>query len=204
MTQMNFESFIANLITTGLGPGLTTIVMVSRLMGIFFFLIAMTKAHKLYAAPGMGKSSPKSAFLFFIAGVVLIGFLPWLLMLSAGVVGVSNLSPEILNLCAAPSGGILNGNIIPCPMLAYANDVTTAGAGASVSFLMKEFAFALMTLIGVYSFVKGFVIMVKLGEGQQQATMGNVITHLLAGVVGVNGEFFYSMLSNFITAFGIN
>ncbi len=203
---MPFSQVIYNMLAHGMDPLFTIMVMVARLMGLGMFIVGLNRLHKHAGFQSVNRVSAKGTAFYLLSGAVLIAFMPELTALSSGLVGPA-IPSELLNTCTASgpanAGNFLSGQY-PCPMIAYANEIKS-NTQWSQAQVMADFAYATLTLIGVYAFIKGFVLLVKLGDGQQQqGGMGQAVTHILAGVVGVNGPFFYSVLSSLLSGFGVN
>ncbi|WP_192484558.1 MULTISPECIES: hypothetical protein [Cysteiniphilum] len=61
---------------------------------------------------------------------------------------------------------------------------------------ISQLFFACMVVIGVVAILRGFVLAVKLGEGQD-GSVGRVLTHIIAGVVAVNAINVVSLINLF-------
>jgi hypothetical protein len=54
-------------------------------------------------------------------------------------------------------------------------------------------------VVGIISFARGLMLLVKAGEGGgPEAGMGKAITHILAGLVGVNGLAFWQLFNTMV------
>ncbi len=61
---------------------------------------------------------------------------------------------------------------------------------------ISELFFACMVVIGIVAILRGFILAVKLGEGQD-GSVGRVLTHIIAGAVAVNAINVVSLINLF-------
>ena len=57
-----------------------------------------------------------------------------------------------------------------------------------------------MFLIGVIAFVRGMLLLIKIGEGGQGGHVGKAFSFICAGIVGVNMASFYDLFNNILTS----
>jgi hypothetical protein len=86
------------------------------------------------------------------------------------------------------------------------NVVTTMGAYIDIinnesdpAQQTLDFAFAMLLAIGIVSFLRGFIILVKMGEGASEGALPKALTHIFAGVVGINASAAYALITNLVS-----
>ena len=198
-------AFFENLLMNDFQPLLHIATLVSYFMGLCFILIGMSRLHR--HGQGVGgmyqRVSPMATSMYFISAVVLISFVPYLQMLTNSMFN-GEINPFLMNKCAvAQTGSFTTHSNDFCPMMAYSTQVDLASKNpdAGVGVAIKYVVFALMFLVGIISFIRGMISLVKLGEGGGQGqTLGRSLTFIFAGIVGVNMDVFYTLIQGILTS----
>lgn len=155
---------IIKILAHDLYPLLTTI---SALVGFFLIFSGFVRLSK-HGKPQtmMRHYSPISTIFYFISGVMLISIIPTFQMLEST---------------------IFQNDLAQNPILAYINNHGSSHdlqTGIALGDLMYSFAI----IIGLISLIRGLVLLVKLGEGQQDGHLNRSIIHIVAGIVGLNAQ----------------
>lgn len=212
-TSPTFAQFVLNILTEDFTPILWIIGTVSYLIGLCLIIIGITRLHR--HAGGMQnmmqRSSPMSTAMYFVVGVIMIAYVPYLQMLSDSLFG-TGVETALFDQCTnwvqqnggstpQAGGGVFQTNTNTfCPMMAYTqniSDPTTATVGDAI----QDMFFGLMFLVGVISFIRGLMLLIRLGEGGGQGQgVGRAFTFIFAGIVGTNIDQFYGLMQNILTS----
>ncbi|WP_119344943.1 hypothetical protein [Facilibium subflavum] len=164
--QKNHIHFIHHLISNlanDLYPLLTTI---SVLIGFVVLIIGFMRLTKHGKQQNMMRHySPVSTIFHFIAGAMLISIVPTFQMLE---------------------GTFFQNTLEANPILHYA-EVSTQTLDKGLQ--LKSLFFSCAIIIGFISLLRGLILLIKIGEGQQEGSASKVITHIIAGIVGINAHF---------------
>lgn len=197
-TLASFATDAQNFIYNELSPLMSIFIIVARFVGIMMIAIGLGRLHRHGHHHMMHRISPVSTIFYFVSGATLVSFMPELTAFSSGLADSVSAS-HLLTACEGTGHGLPGQTF--CPLIAYANNIDPTTS--TDTYVVKELAFAVLTLAGVYSFIKGFALLVKVGDGHsQQGGVGKAFTHIIAGVVGVNAEFFYNVFQNILSGFG--
>ncbi len=208
--QSDYAHYAQQLLTTALDPILTTITIVARFMGIGFVIVGLTRLYKMGHQDMMHKVSPMSTVMYLVVGVIFAAYTPFLAALSTALftsnAGVSPLSSSTYlgfggstSVCSNYQSVALYNDPNPlCPMMAYAQNIGAAGATASYGFLVSTVTYALLFVVGVIAFLRGVSLLIKVGDGAQQGTLPKAATHIIGGLVGINAETLYDVVSGVV------
>lgn len=109
----------------------------------------------------------------------------------------------LMNKCINPqdvvaaNGFTTNSNDF-CPMEAYSDKIANLSGDDAIGEAIKYLMFAVLFLVGIISFIRGMVSLVKLGEGGQGQGVGRSLTFIFAGIVAINADSFYQLMENIL------
>ncbi len=198
----DIPAFVNNILTNDFAPILNLIGTFSYLIGLCLIVIGITRLHK--HAGGMQqmmqRSSPTATAMYFVVGIIMISYMPYLQMLSSSVFGDAT-EKALFKTCASPVGGAFQTDTFTfCPMMAYTKHLSPTD-NPSTGTAIKDMFFALMFLIGVISFIRGLMLLLHIGEGGGQGQgVGKAFTFIAAGIVGTNIDQFYDLMQNILTS----
>jgi len=198
----DFISMIQKILISDLQPLLHIATTVSYLIGLFFIMFGLTRLyrHGSGAQNMMHRVSPGGTAMYFISGVVLISFMPYLQMISGSIFHLDAqnvLMTQCINPTDIATSGFQTSSNNFCPMLAYSDSIPKDGdaTGEAIKFLI----FGVMFLVGIISFIRGMVQLVKIGEGAGHGQgVGKALTHIFAGIIAVNADSFYTFMQNIL------
>ena len=223
----DFVNFAVNILDQDLTPLLHMVTTSSFFMGLIFVMIGLSRLHRHGQGHQMmmQRVHPMGTGMYFLSGVVLISFIPELQMLSDSLFnsntvlmhqcllgadsGVSGVAPTPIFhngvnpiIPLNPANGVFNTDSQNfCPMEAYADDIQQSTSGDITEIAIKYLAFGTLMLVGIISFVRGMVHLVKIGEGQHgQGGVGRALTHIFAGVAASNADNLYALANNILNA----
>ncbi|MDO8953913.1 MAG: hypothetical protein Q7V63_03595 [Gammaproteobacteria bacterium] len=195
MTGIEFATDARNIIQNVISPMLSITTIISQFLGLFLILYGLMRLYRHNEGSMMHRVSPMGTVMTFVAGVVLISYTPELSVLSNSLLGGGN--AYLTNTC--PGGGVdQQTGVVFCPILGYLQEIPAGSTDNTQA--IKTLAYAVLFLIGTISFIRGFVELIKLGEGQGQGGVAKAITHIFAGVAGVNAESLYNFFENVLTS----
>jgi hypothetical protein len=195
MTGLEFVGEVQNIIENILSPMLSITTIVSQFIGIFLILYGMTRLYRHGEHNMMHRVSPMGTLMTFVAGVVLVSYTPELSVLSNSLFGNPNYN--LVNTC--PGGGVdQQTGVVFCPILGYLPEISSPTTTDEQA--MQTLTFAVLFLVGTISFIRGFVELIKLGEGHGQGGIAKALTHIFAGVAGVNAESLYNFMEGVLTS----
>lgn len=119
--------------------------------------------------------APSTTVLMFFAGVVLLSITGFLDMLT------TTLFPKEMALDPINT------------ISAYASEASKA---QDVDVAQKYLIFSLLAIVGFISLIRGIFLLIKVSEGQREGGIGQVISHLIAGIVGMNAAACLDILNN--------
>lgn len=202
---VDFFTFVKRILTEDLQPLLHIATTISYFIGLCLILMGLTRLyrHGQNAQSMMYRVSPAGTAMYFLSGIVLISFMPHLQMLSNSIF---HLDPQgyMMHKCAPnvnpmpnPSDFSTSSNDF-CPMEAYSAMVPTEESTNAIGDAIKYLMFGVLFLVGIISFIRGMVQLVKIGEGGQGQTVGKALTHIFAGVVAINADSFYGLMQSIL------
>ena len=149
---------------------------ISAVMGFVVLFIAMIRLTKHGKAQKMFRYyAPVTTFLMFFSGIMLISMSGYIQMVSSTLF---------------PDARLKSINQIS----SYINDIQ--GDGSNVDLAQQYLVFGLLNIVGFISIIRGMVLLMNVSEGQNHTgSIAQVISHLLAGIVGINAEFFLHLCS---------
>lgn len=202
-----------------LDPFFTLIVVTSRIIGIFLIFWGLMRLRRMGHHSMMHRLSPISTTLFFVVGAIFAGFMPYILIFSGSIFnglpamgqGYSGANVQLMAPCymypQPPStpgfSGLMQHNL--CPVLGYYRELKNNQSGfmAQPQAVIEQVIYALLLVVGVISFLRGCLFLLRLGEGNMQdGSMAKAVTHIIAGIIGINAQDFYILLGGIIPAHG--
>ncbi len=198
----SFTTFVMNILNEDFTPILNIVTTVSYLIGLCLIIIGISRLHKHGSGMQqmMQRSSPLGTAMYFVVGVIMISYMPYLQMLSNSIFGY-----QVEKALIQPCGGVLGGTFQTdsmnfCPMTLYAANLINP-TQATVGDAIQDLVYGLMFLVGVISFIRGLMLLIRLGEGGGQGQgVGKAFTFIFAGIVGTNVDQFYSFMQNILTS----
>lgn len=207
--QIDVFQFVKNILTQDLQPLLSITFTVTYLIGLCLIIAGLTRLyrHGHGAHSMMHRVSPMSTGMCFLAGFTLITLMSQIQMLSNSLYPLDQESVLAHSCTSAvvPVGGsdFTTSSNDFCPMEAYSNDVPDPSDDnrAEVGEAIKYMMFGVLFLVGMISFARGTVQLVKIGEGGGgQHSVGRALTHIFAGIVAVNPDLFYGLMQNVLNS----
>lgn len=195
----DFFGFLQNILDQDFTPILQMVTTISYLIGLFLIIAGLGRLHRHGQGSQMyHRVSPMGTAMYFVSGAVLISFMPYLQMLSNSLFAIS-VQDALMTQCASPClNGFHTSSNAFCPMNAYSLNINTLKATGDIGGAIKYGVFALMFLIGVISFIRGMLQLIKLGEGHQGGGIGKAFTFIFAGIVAVNMSSVYTLFQNIL------
>ncbi len=203
-TAPDFFTFVKNILEQDLQPLMSITTTISYMIGLFLIITGMTRLYRHGSGTQnmMHRASPTATAMYFVAGIVLVSFMPYLQMISNSIFPM-DASSVLMHQCSSTS--VLSTKQFEtasndfCPMLAYSQNIPSANSNSdAIGQAMKYLIFGVLFLVGVISFIRGMVQLVKIGEGGQGGGLGKAFTHIFAGIVAVNADSFYMTFENIL------
>jgi hypothetical protein len=159
----------------------------------FVFIIMGVMRMKQHGNHGSGKNvAPVGTIFYFISGVMLMNYAPFMTAISNSLFdyGATDFTDF--------SNSLQNSKSI----LYYVQQIKAAGNDQTL--IMKQITFGLLMIVGVFSFCRGLMLLVKMGEGGggQEGGPSKAVTHILAGLVGINGMAFWKLMNSIVPLTG--
>lgn len=199
----NLVNFVQYLLQNVLTPILQMAGTISFFIGLCLIIAGLTRLYRHGQNLGMfHRIAPMGTAMYFISGVVLISFIPYLSILSNSLFNSNDI---LMQQCTggwsplAPNSFYTNTNSF-CPLEAYSTDIQMAPPGEETKTAIKYLAFSALFIVGVISFIRGMVQLVKVGEGHGQGGAGKALTHIFAGLAAVNADNLYALASNILSS----
>lgn len=158
--------------------------MLSYVIAIIGLCLILTALHRVrHHSHGQGSKhhSGMATFFFFFSGATIMNY--------SGFAQI---------MCTALLGKFTDTGTNPMTVQYYINLVNTSD---SASQQLEYFVFSVLLVIGLLAFVRGLVLLVKLGEGHTEGTLPKAMTHILGGAIGVNASALYQIFINFNNGF---
>jgi hypothetical protein len=202
-SNINLKQFAINLLENDLTPLLHIVTDISFFIGLCLILIGLSRLHRHgQGQQVMFRVSPIATGMYFLSGVVLISFMPHLQMISNSLFSANSvLTQQCIGPIPGPGQGFTTNSNNFCPMYAYAMDINSA-TGDTVKATIKYLVFAVLVFVGIISFIRGMIQLVRIGEGQGQGTVDKALSHIFAGIVAVNIDSVYALMQNVLSATG--
>ncbi len=202
-TPPTLAQFSQNILVEDLTPILHIVTTISYFIGFCLIIGGLTRLYRHGHPSHHQRVSPMGTSMYFVVGVVLISFIPYLQMLANAFY---SLSPQdaLMSQCvgsAVTDSGFYTASNNFCPMMAYASDISNSVSTDVVGEVIQNVMFGVIFLVGVIAFIRGMLLLIKIGEGQHQGGgVGKAFTFIFAGVIGVNMPAFYDLFNNMLTS----
>ncbi len=199
----SFVQFAQNILIQDLDPILHIVTTISYFIGFCLVIGGLTRLYRHGHPSHHQRVSPMGTGMYFVAGVVLISFIPYLQILANAFY---QLSPQdaLMTQCTGSEltlSGFYTQSTNFCPMMAYASDISNAVSDPDITGeVIQYLVFAVTFLVGVIAFIRGMLLLIKIGEGGQGGHIGKAFTFIFAGIIGVNMPEFYSLFNNILTS----
>ena len=183
------------IIQNDLSPLLTSVDVISKYLGLCLILYGIVRLMRHAHHNMMHRVSPIGTIFSFLSGAVLISYTPEISALAGSLLGTP---PHLMDTC--PGGSIQQADgAMFCPILGYLSNLPLSNPPSN-GVILKTLAFAVLFLYGVVAFIRGFVGLVKAGEGGGSGnTLSKCIVLILTGAIGINAEAFYNLMQGLIT-----
>jgi hypothetical protein len=202
-----FSGHILDFILFVLYPMTLILSMTAVVIGIILFIVGIQRLRHHHANQNARQVSYMGTVAYFVAGVILIQYGPVLHMLSAstffGMYSTSGTEymPTMFSYvqCVADaavnsSGTAMGGGTPGLPGCAPTTDP---------SFFMQELTFSLLLIVGLFSFLRGVFLLIKLGEGGGEGgVLSKAIAHIVAGIIGVNAQAAWELVQDMTSTLG--
>jgi len=188
-----FSGHILDFILFVLYPISLMLSMIAVVIGIILFIAGIHRLRSHHSGQNSRQVSYLGTVGYFIAGVILIQYGPVLHMLSAStffsMYATDNMQymPTVFDYVscvsnAAQSSGSATG---------------ACGVNQSPGFYIQELTFSLLLVVGLFSFLRGVFLLVKLGEGGQEGgVLPKAMAHIVAGIIGVNAQAAWTLIQD--------
>ena len=150
-----------------------TISVIAGFLTLFIAFIRLTKHGK--AQKMFRYYAPSTTFFMFFSGVMLISMSGFVQMVVATIF---------------PDAHMDNINQISSYIQSINNDPD------NVPMAQQYLVFALLNVVGFISLIRGTFLMINMSEGQREGNVPQIISHMVAGVIGMNAEFFLNIFGN--------
>jgi len=201
-----------NFLQNFLEPFYEMIIIVARLIGIFLVFWGLMRVRRHGQHNMMYRLSPMATVMYFVVGAIFAAFMPFALTFSGGLFGTgtattgayaqnaAGYNSNLLYRCSEGGGNTSASNLsgaVYCPILGYANAVSQdSDLQSDPQQTMMQVVYAVLLVIGIISFLRGFLFLLKMGEGQGgDGSMQKAVVHIIAGVIGMNAQSFQDLLS---------
>ncbi|MBK2124412.1 hypothetical protein [Fangia hongkongensis] len=153
----------------------TLIRVIATIIGFVLLFIALIRLSKHGKTQQMFRYyAPITTAMMFFSGVILISSTGFIQMITITVMPTTSLDPT---------------NAIS----AYITQISNLGVDSS-TIAQKYLIFALLNIIGFIALIKGMFLLIKVGEGQQEGGVAQIISYFVAGIIGMNLEFCLAIL----------
>ncbi len=186
---IQFTQYLQNVLDQDFTPALQITVLISYIIGFSLLIGGLTRLYHHGHGVHHQRVSPMGTAMYFVSGIVLISFMPYLQMISNSLFNIQLQSALMAQCYGASATQYLDSNFWTgsndfCPIEAYSSAISAqpTDVGAGIQYAM----FALLFLVGVIAFIRGMMLLIKIGEGGQGGHVGKAFTYIFAGIVGVN------------------
>lgn len=197
-----FSGHILDFILFVLYPMTLILSMTAVVIGIILFIVGIQRLRHHHANQNSRQVSYLGTVAYFISGVILIQYGPILHMLSASTfVGMysadgTHYMPTMFSYvqCASEAAalGSSGGTTPSCGVVSPGPD-----------FFIQELTFSLLLIVGLFSFLRGVFLLIKLGEGGSEGgILSKALAHIVAGIIGVNAHAAWSLLQDMTSTLG--
>ncbi len=199
MSPDSMVQFVVNVLEQDYTPIIQIIGDISYFIGLCLLIIFLSRLHRhgQNAQQMMYRVSPMATGMYLVSSITLISFIPQLHMLSDSLFNTNNvLITHCMNPGPEPSFFTTTNSF--CPEMAYVSDIQNAAPGSQVKEAIKYLAFGTLMIVGIISFIRGMMLLVRIGEGQGQGTTAKAMTHIFAGLAAVNADNLYYLAQNIV------
>ena len=212
-------------ILSSLNTIVNIITIVARIMGIIFIVVGLSRLYRISSQSMMNRVSPVTTMMYFVVGTIFVMYTPILtafsdaLFTSSTPTGIANHSLTAISFsadtgqvdlsqCGGPTSlpptsgpgsgtGGTTGYYDPhpfCPVMYYFTK--SSSHATDLKKLGEYITWSIMFVIGLWAFLRGLGLLIKVGEGGQPGTLTKAFTHILAGLIGVNAETIFDILKS--------
>lgn len=199
--DQTFINFAVNILQYDLTPLTHIVIDVAYFIGLCLIIAGLTRLYRHgQGQQMMYRVSPMSTAMYFITGIILISFMPYLQMISVSIFNVNNVLMHNCTISPIGNEAFHTHSNDFCPMLAYSTDIQMAPPGQMVKAAIKYLAFGVLVFVGIISFIRGMIQLIRIGEGSGQGTTGKAFAHIFAGVVAVNADNVYYLAQSILSS----
>jgi len=183
-----FSGHIADFIFFVLYPISLMLSIVAVCIGMILIIAALHRLRHHHSHHSSKQYSLSGTVAYFIAGAILIQYGPILHLISS-----STFFPFYT------SGDDAAGGYMPT-VWDYVQVVTGAPGTTDPSFYIQELTFSLLLVVGLFSFLRGVFLLVKLGEsgGAEGGVLPKAIAHIVAGIIAVNAQATWALIRDMV------
>lgn len=181
-TAINMYQEVTRILQDDISPLVNSLHYLMVAVGVVFVIVGITRCKHHYQGYGQQRHSPLATFFYFFSGTILVGYSPEIVALSQSTFGIGGAQSFLNN---------ANNPVLYYIQQAQNNQTDTVK-------LLKDLVYGVLLLIGMVAFIRGFMLMVKAGEGHgQDAVVSKALTHIIAGIVGINAPLAVQIMNNF-------
>ncbi|WP_116963327.1 hypothetical protein [Fastidiosibacter lacustris] len=148
---------------------------IGTIIGFCLLFIAIIRLSKHGKTQQMFRYyAPSTTILMLFSGVMLLSMTGFLEMVSTALFQDTSLNP--INTISAYADG--------------------AEKSKDINIAQQYLVFSLLAIVGFISLIRGVFLLIKVSEGQHEGGIGQVVSHLIAGVVGMNAAYCMTILNN--------
>lgn len=183
-------SQMTDIMQTVLIPLSNVLQYMTEIIGLCLIVMGLHRLRHHSGTMHAGKHhSPMATFFFIVCGSMMLAYSDLALAISETIFGGfigPYVPPNPLNPIDYPNPMQVQYYI---PLVENATDPMQQ---------IEYFTFAVLLVVGLLSFVRGLLLLVKLGEGGHESTLPKALTHIGAGVIGVNAGQAYQVIQSFV------
>ncbi|PCI40086.1 MAG: hypothetical protein COB50_00285 [Thiotrichales bacterium] len=179
-----FRQYICNVLVNNLEPIMGIFSVIVVITGLLLVAVGIFRIRRHHEGMMMHRVSPLSTFFYFVSGAMILQYNDSILLLGHSVFA------NMFDFNAD------KGNTFNATIAYYAKSIMQGGATLSTNHIIKELTFALLLVVGMFSFVRGMILLIKMGEGGGESSMPKAMTHIVAGIVGANAPAMYALIRN--------
>lgn len=202
---MGLQQFGQTLLSHDLQPILSIVTIVARFMGIGFIIVGLSRLYKAANQTMMYRTSPLVTMMYFLIGAMVAAYSPLLGAFSGSLFGNSSsayIYYQNSGTCPAINTPGYSDAAPLCPEVAYAQDLTGKDNGNRLDYV-KTITYGILFLVGVIAFLRGLVLLIKVGDGGQPGTLSKAVTHIIAGIVAVNAPEMMALVEGIASGLGV-
>lgn len=183
-------SQITQIMQTVLIPLASILEYATEILGFCLLIMGLHRLRHHGQGMQMGRQhSPMATFFFIACGAMMLSYSDLALALCQSLFGgfVGPYSP--------PSGPTPYDMVNPMQVQYY---IPLVEGTTDPIQQLEYFTFSVLMVVGLLSFVRGLVLLIKLGEGHSESGLPKALTHIIAGIVGADAGQAYQVMQSLI------